>query len=57
MNILYEYVNCYDWETNIWRDILVQKIKVKISIFLVPDPLILLHLCEFSDSSFVLAIQ
>ena len=51
MNILYRYVNCYAWETNIRRDILVQKLKVKISIFLVPDPLILLHLYEFSYNS------
>ena len=44
MNVLYKYVDCYAWETNIRRDILVKKIKVKISFFLVPDPLILFYI-------------
>ena len=33
MNVLYEYMNFCAWEMNIKKDILVQKIKVKKSIF------------------------
>ena len=33
MNVLYEYMNLCAWEMNIKKDILVQKIKVKKSIF------------------------
>ena len=29
MNVFYKYVKLYAWETNIKRDILVQKVKVK----------------------------
>ena len=39
MNVFFKYVKCYAWETNIKRNILVQKIKVKKSIFQFLTPL------------------
>ena len=47
MNVFYKYVKFYAWETNIKRDMLVQKMKIKHSIFQFLTPVLLL-LCEFS---------
>ena len=46
MNVFSRHVKCHDWEMIIKGDILVQKIKVKKSIFIFTDPSF--H-CLFTD--------
>ena len=46
MNVFSRHVKFHDWEMIIKGDILVQKIKVKKSIFIFPDPSF--H-CLFTD--------